>query len=74
MCSNFVDEIKQTLSDYDKNLETVSLRCDKSKICLSRNSILHSRSKHIDVCHHFLRDHVEKKNITLEYIPTEDQL
>lgn len=67
--------MKQTLSDYDIALETVALKCDnKSAICLSKNSVLHSRSKHIDVRHHFLRDHVEKKNICLEYISTEDQM
>ena len=67
--------MKQTLSNYNINLDTVPLKCDnKSAICLSKNSVLHSRSKHIDVRHHFLRDHVESKNISLEYIPTEEQM
>jgi len=67
--------MKQTLSDYNITLDTVPLKCDnKSAICLSKNSVLHSRSKHIDVRHHFLRDHVEKKTITLDYIPTEEQI
>lgn len=29
---------------------------------------------HFDVRHHFFRDHVEKKNIRLEYIFTEEQM
>lgn len=36
--------------------------------------MLHTRTKHIDVKHHFLRDHMEKKKIKIDYIPTEDQL
>ena len=73
MCPNIMDET--TLSDYNINLDIVPLKCDnKSAICLSKNLVLHSRSKHIDVRHHFLRDHVERKNISLEYIPTEEQM
>ena len=33
-----------------------------------------SRTKHIDVRHHFLNDHVVKKDIVLEYIDTNNQL
>lgn len=50
---------KQTFSDYDINLDIVSLKCDnKSVICLSKNFVLHYSSKHIDVRHHFLRDNL----------------
>ena len=34
---------------------------------------MHSRTKHIDVRHHFLRDHVAKGNIELIFIPTDNQ-
>ena len=41
---------------------------------LSKNPIQHSHTKHIEVRHHFICDHVEKSNITLSFIPTENQL
>ena len=34
----------------------------------------HSRTKNIDIRHHFLRDHVQKGDITLEFVSTKDQL
>ena len=34
----------------------------------------HSRTKHIEIRHHFLRDHTQKGDITLEFVTTKDQL
>ena len=34
----------------------------------------HSRTKHIKIKHHFLRDHAQKGDITLEFVSTKDQL
>ena len=34
----------------------------------------HCRTKHIEIRHHFLRDHVQKCDITLEFVSTKDQL
>ena len=34
----------------------------------------HSRTKHIEVRHHFLRDHVAKNDVKLDFIPTNDQI
>jgi hypothetical protein len=36
--------------------------------------VLHSKTKHIEVRYHFLRDNIEKGNITLIHVPTHDQL
>ena len=41
---------------------------------ISKNSVLHSRTKHIDVRHHFLRDHVERQDVSLVFIDTKSQL
>ena len=40
-------------------------------INLAQNSITHSRSKHIDMRHHFVWDLVERDVIQLRYIPTD---
>jgi hypothetical protein len=50
--------MRQTLWDFGYNLNKVSLLCDnESAIRMTENSIEHSRTKHIDIRHHFLRDH-----------------
>ena len=67
--------MKQTLLDYGVVLEKVPLLCDnESVVKLVDNPIQHSCTKHIDIHHHFLRDHVTKNDISLEGIRTEDQL
>ena len=45
-----------------------------SAVKLANNPVQHSRTKHIDIRHHFLRDHVAKNDISLEGVRTEDQL
>ena len=43
-------------------------------IALAKNSILHDRSKHIDVKFHFLRDCVDEGQIVIEFVETGRQL
>ena len=67
--------IKQTLLDYGVVLEKVPLLCDnESAVKLANNLVQHSRTKYLDIRHHFLRDHVVKNDISLEGVRTEDQL
>ena len=67
--------MKNTLEDYEIHLENISIKCDNtSVICLTKNPIQHSRTKHIDVRHHFIRDHVLNNNVVLEFIDTKYQL
>lgn len=51
----------------------VVVKCDnKSAINLTQNNTYHSRSKHIDIRHHFIRELVEDKRIIIEYLNTEE--
>ncbi|GJZ78750.1 putative ribonuclease H-like domain-containing protein [Tanacetum coccineum] len=51
------------------------LYCDnKSVIALCCNNVHHSRSKHIDIQHHFIREQVEKGVVELYFVRTEYQL
>ena len=60
--------------DYDIKLDHIPIKCDNtSTINLSKNLIQHSRTKHIDIIHHFLRDHVQNGDISLEFIDTNNQ-
>ena len=67
--------MKQTLSDFNLFIEHVPIKCyNTSAINISKNSVQHSRTKHIEIRHHFIRDHAQKGDITLEFISTKDQL
>ncbi|GKA71676.1 retrovirus-related pol polyprotein from transposon TNT 1-94 [Tanacetum coccineum] len=53
----------------------IPLYCDnKSAIALCCNNVQHSRSKHIDIRHHFIREQVEKGVVELYFVRTEYQL
>ena len=61
--------MKQDLVDYGIRLENVPIMCDnKGAIDLSKNPVQHSRTKHIEICHHFLRDSIQKGNMTIEKV------
>jgi hypothetical protein len=67
--------MKQTLLDCGVVLEKVPLLCNKeSAIKIANNPVQHSRTKHIDIRHPFLRDHIAKNDISLEGVRSENQL
>ena len=48
--------------------------CDNtSAICLSKNLILLSKAKHIEIKHHFIRDYIQKGILNLDYVDTNHQ-
>ncbi|GKA84057.1 copia protein [Tanacetum coccineum] len=67
--------IKQALLDYGIRLDDIPIMCDnKRAIDLSKNPVQHSRTKHIEIHHHFLRDNVQKGNISTEKVSSEDNI
>nr|GEY98684.1 retrovirus-related Pol polyprotein from transposon TNT 1-94 [Tanacetum cinerariifolium] len=73
-CANIL-WMKSQLTDYDIIYKKVSIFCDNtSVIAISNNPVMHSRTKHIDIKYHFVRDHVLKGDIKLHFIPTQYQL
>nr|GEW49630.1 retrovirus-related Pol polyprotein from transposon TNT 1-94 [Tanacetum cinerariifolium] len=67
--------MKQALIDYDVRLDDVSIMCDnKGAIDLSKNPVQHSLTKHIKIRHHFLRDNVQKGHISIEKVPSVDNI
>lgn len=74
-CCAEILQMKQQLKDYGLNLCQVSIKCDNtSAINISNNPIQHSRTKHIEIRHHFLRDHIQKGNVILEFISIDSQI
>jgi hypothetical protein len=64
-----------TLMDFGFEFSHVPLLCDNtSTISVAKNHVLHSKTKHIDVRYHFLRDHYKKGDIELQHVDTHRQL
>ena len=54
--------------------EHLTIYCDNTNaINISKNSVQHSRTKYIEIRHHFIRELVEDGILTLEFIHTDDQ-
>ena len=52
-----------------------NMLCDNtSAIALANNPSHHKRSKHIDVKHHHVRDHMDQGTITITHVPTNDNI
>jgi hypothetical protein len=67
--------MRQTLRDYGYKLGKVPLLCDnESAIHMADNPVEHSRTKHINIRYHFLRDHQQKGDIEIAYVNTHNQL
>jgi hypothetical protein len=64
--------MKQNLQDIQvKYDEPISIFCDNTNvISISKNAVMHSKTKYIPIKFHFLREQVTEKNIKLEYIRT----
>jgi hypothetical protein len=67
--------MRQTLRDYGYKLSKVPLLCDnESAIRMADNPVEHSRTKHIAIQYHFLRDHQQRGDIDIAYVSTKEQL
>jgi hypothetical protein len=66
--------MKATLNDFGIKFKHVPLLYDnESAVKLTNNPVQHARTKHIDICHHFIRDQ-QKWDISIESVGTGDQL
>lgn len=63
------EELKMPL-----NNPTIMHQDNMSTMAIAMNPIQHQRVKHMDTRVHFIRDHLEKKDIKLMYCPTEDMV
>ena len=66
--------MKKLLHDYGIPQDTMCIFCDNtSAINLSKNPVQHSKSKHIEIHCHFIRDLVEERVVCLEFIHSDNQ-
>ncbi|GJW73391.1 retrovirus-related pol polyprotein from transposon TNT 1-94 [Tanacetum coccineum] len=67
--------MRSQLTDYGFGFNKVPMYCNnKSVIALCCNNVQHSRSKHIDIRFHFIKEKVENRVIELYFVNTEYQL
>lgn len=62
-------------ANYGMDTGSFLVYCDiKSAIDISKNPVQHSRTKHIDIRHHFIRELVDEQQVVIEHVVTELQL
>ncbi|GKC32175.1 retrovirus-related pol polyprotein from transposon TNT 1-94 [Tanacetum coccineum] len=73
-CAQFL-WIRTQLTDYGFHFNKIHIYCDlKLAIAISCNPVQQSRTKHIVVRYHFIKEHVEKGMIELYFVKTDYQL
>ncbi|GJS04798.1 ribonuclease H-like domain-containing protein [Tanacetum coccineum] len=71
-CCGQVLWIQNQLLDYGFNFMNTTIHIDnESTICIVKNPVYHSKTKHIEIRHHFIRDSYDKKLIQVEKIHTD---
>ncbi|GJU37736.1 retrovirus-related pol polyprotein from transposon TNT 1-94 [Tanacetum coccineum] len=67
--------LRTQLTDYGFHFDKIPMYCDlKAAISISCNPVQHSRTKHINVRYHFIKEQVEKGIVELFFVGTEYQL
>ena len=68
--------MKEALKDVNIGTnQLITIYCDNtSSISLRKNPVMHSKTKHIPIKYHFLREQVVEQNIILDYINTKEQI
>ncbi|GJY01337.1 hypothetical protein Tco_0359489 [Tanacetum coccineum] len=70
--SGYVLWIENQMLDYGFNFMNTKIHIDnESTICIVKNPMFHSKTKHIEIRHHFIRDSYEKKLIQVIKIHTD---
>ncbi|GJZ79268.1 hypothetical protein Tco_0644105 [Tanacetum coccineum] len=71
-CCRQVLWIQNQMLDYGFNFMNTKIYIDnESTICIMSNPVIHSKTKHIEIRHHFIRDSYEKKLIQVIKIHTD---
>ncbi|KAJ9542601.1 hypothetical protein OSB04_029107 [Centaurea solstitialis] len=74
-CCSQVLWMRTQLRDYGYNFNHIPIYCDsKSAIAITCNPVQHTRTKHIDIRYHFIKDHVKRGTIELYFVNPEYQL
>ena len=74
-CTSQIIWIQNQLQDYGIKMKRIPSYCDsESAIRICHNPVQHSKTKHIALRYHFIKDHVEDGNIEVHFVKSSDQL
>eukprot|EP00253_Pinus_taeda_P004890 PITA_04890 len=75
-CCTQILWMMQTLQDFQITCTPpISILCDNtSAINISKNPVIHSKTKHIPIKYHFLWEQVFEQKVNLEYVPSKEQV
>ncbi|GJT36614.1 putative ribonuclease H-like domain-containing protein [Tanacetum coccineum] len=74
-CCGQVLWIQNQMLDYGYNFMQTKIHVDnESAICVVKNPVYHSKTKHIEIRHHFIRDSYEKRLIEMVKIHTDNNV
>ncbi|GKC57088.1 putative ribonuclease H-like domain-containing protein [Tanacetum coccineum] len=74
-CCGQVLWIQNQMFDYGYNFMQTKIHVyNKSAICVVKNPVYHSKTKHIEIRHHFIRDSYEKRLIEMVKIHTDNNV
>ena len=68
--------MRKLLSDlFDLQLDATCIYCDnQSCVKLSENPVFHDKSKHIEIKYHYIKDMVQKGELKLHYVATDEHI
>ncbi|KAI3712432.1 hypothetical protein L1987_70988 [Smallanthus sonchifolius] len=74
LCCSQVRWIHHQMLDYGITFHETPILCDNTAVPhITKNPVQHSKTKHIEIKHHFIRDCVEKKHIRIVEVKTNKQ-
>jgi len=60
--------------DFLPTIAIIIFTNNQGYIALANNLVSYSCTKHIDICHHFIWEHIEQHEVELKYVSTKDML
>ena len=68
--------IRQLLDDLHMSQDqpTVIMEDNQGAICLANNPVIHSRTKHVDIRYHYVREAIGNRAVKVQYCPTEEMV
>ena len=70
----WIRRLLESIGAASEDGPTIIHEDNQGAIALAKNPVSHSRTKHIDIRHHFIREAVEEKVIAVQYCPTKEML
>ena len=67
--------LRKILLDIGFGPNCITIHCDnQDAVNLTKNALTVSRTKHVDIAHHFVRNRVSRGELQFKYIHTSEQL